>query len=110
MTPRGEGRHCASCDKVVVDLTRLTRADEYKQVRALIEAMPLLLHNHPDLRLIIGGTGDDLAPLRQTVHDLALQHAIQLPGAIAAAELPDHYRLARLFALACFSRIAGTKS
>ena len=80
-------------------LTRLTRADEYKQVRALIEAMPVLLHDHPDLRLIIGGTGDDLEPLRQSVQDLTLQHAIQLPGAIADEELADHYRLARLFAL-----------
>ena len=26
MTPRGEGRHCARCDRVVVDLSRLTRA------------------------------------------------------------------------------------
>ncbi len=80
-------------------LTRLSRLDRYKHVDALIEAMPPLLEHVPDLRLLIGGTGDDLPRLRALVRERSLTQAVLLPGRIAAAELPDHYRLATLFAL-----------
>ncbi len=33
MLPRGEGRHCASCEKTVVDLTRVTRRQAEQLVR-----------------------------------------------------------------------------
>jgi glycosyltransferase involved in cell wall biosynthesis len=84
---------------VIFCLTRLTRLDRNKHVRALIAAMPELLKRFPDLCLLIGGSGDDLDPLREEVNRLDLARHILLPGAIDAAELPDHYRLARVFAL-----------
>ncbi len=80
-------------------LTRLSSLDRYKHVQALIEAMPPLLQRFPDLRLLIGGTGDDLPRLRQLVRELGLAASVLLPGKIAAAELADHHRLATVFAL-----------
>jgi glycosyltransferase involved in cell wall biosynthesis len=65
----------------------------------LIEAMPALRQRFPRLRLLIGGVGDDRPRLQELVHDRGLVEAVLLPGKIAADELPDHYRLATVFAL-----------
>lgn len=54
MTPRGEGRHCTSCDKTVVDLTRLTRAQAEATVKAhggaLCGRLALDAHGEPVFR------------------------------------------------------------
>ncbi|MGB7564419.1 MAG: glycosyltransferase family 4 protein, partial [Prochlorococcaceae cyanobacterium] len=80
-------------------LTRLSRHDRYKHVDALIEAMPPLLERFPDLRLLIGGTGDDRPRLQELARQRGLGEVVLLPGKLAAGELADHYRLASLFAL-----------
>lgn len=80
-------------------LTRLSIQDRYKGVRALIEALPPLLIHWPDLRLLIGGCGDDLLPLRAEVAAAGLDQQVLLPGLIPQAELADHFRLASVFAL-----------
>ncbi|MCP9849793.1 glycosyltransferase [Cyanobium sp. Morenito 9A2] len=80
-------------------LTRLSSLDRYKHVDGLITAMPELLRSRPDLRLLIGGEGDDRARLQALVQERGLGAAVQLIGNIGADDLPDHYRLASLFAL-----------
>lgn len=89
----------AAGQPLIFCLTRLSSQDRYKHVDNLIEAMPLLLRRFPDLRLLIGGVGDDLPRLRRLVRQRGLAEVVLLPGKIAAPELPDHYRLATVFAL-----------
>lgn len=80
-------------------LTRLSAREPYKNVQGLIEAMPTLLERWPDLRLLIGGEGDDRPRLMALVEALDLQGCVLFAGRLADGELPDHYRLATVFAL-----------
>ena len=84
---------------VIFCLSRLSRFDQYKNIHALLEAMPHLLRQFPTLQLIIGGSGDDLPRLQALSNQLQLQGAVRFVGAIADAELVGHYRLATVFAL-----------
>jgi len=84
---------------LVFSLTRLSVADRAKNIDRLIEAMLELRRAIPDVVLLIGGEGDDRPRLHGMVKSLGLEHCVLLPGLIAADELPDHYRLARVFAL-----------
>lgn len=84
---------------VIFTLSRLSTNDRYKRIRSIIDAIPDLLVRFPDIRLIIGGTGDDYGPLREYIAVRDLDQYVFLPGLIPAAELADHFRLASLFAL-----------
>lgn len=88
-----------SDQQVVFCLTRLTSGDRDKHVDSLIEAMPILRRHIPDIRLLIGGSGDDLGRLRDLVDHYGLSDAVVFAGAINENELADHYRLASVFAL-----------
>lgn len=84
---------------LLFSLTRLSIADRPKRIERLIEAMPELRQQHPDLRLLIGGDGDDRPRLQALVQRLGLSGAVLLPGRLADDELADHFRLATVFAL-----------
>ena len=84
---------------VIFTLTRLSRGDRAKHIDRLIAAMPELRRRFPGATLLIGGDGDDRPRLQALVHQLELDQAVLLPGRLADEELPDHYRLARVFAL-----------
>ncbi len=84
---------------VIVSLSRLSRADAYKHLDRLIQALPALLQHWPDLRLQIAGDGDDRPRLQAIASELAVQSAVIFTGRIADAELADHLRLATVFAL-----------
>lgn len=84
---------------LIFSLTRLSAGDRAKHLDRLIGAMPELLRSHADAVLLIGGDGDDRPRLQALVRRLGLEGSVLLPGRIADAELPDHYRLARVFAL-----------
>jgi glycosyltransferase involved in cell wall biosynthesis len=84
---------------VIVSLSRLSRADAYKHLDRLIEALPALLPQWPDLRLLIAGDGDDRPRLQAIAERLCVRSAVIFAGRIADAELADHLRLATAFAL-----------
>jgi glycosyltransferase involved in cell wall biosynthesis len=84
---------------VVFSLTRLSVGDRAKHLDRLIQAMLELRSSIPDVVLLIGGEGADRPRLQGIVQSLGLGDCVLLPGQIAADELPDHYRLARVFAL-----------
>jgi glycosyltransferase involved in cell wall biosynthesis len=84
---------------LIFSLSRLSHFDRYKNIHALLEAMPALLQLFPDLQLIIGGDGDDRPHLQALASQLRVGSAVRFVGAIPEAELADHFRLASLFAL-----------
>ncbi len=56
----------------------------------LVKAMPGILKNHPQARLVVAGAGDLYWPLRVYSRYLLLEHAVRLPGSVegqAACEL-----------------------
>lgn len=84
---------------LILSLTRLSRCDHYKNIDALLRAMPLLLEDQPELRLMLAGEGDDRPRLQQLARDLGVGAQVIFTGRLEDAELVDHYRLATVFAL-----------
>ncbi len=84
---------------VIFTLSRLSRYDSYKNIDRLIEALPDLIPEFPDLRLLIAGDGDDKPRLENLADHLGLGRYVIFAGRISEVELPDHHRMASVFAL-----------
>ena len=84
---------------VITTVARLTKADIYKGIDTLIEAMPLVRRAFPDATLRIIGHGDDALRLRQLANDLGLQQGVQMLGFVSDAELQQQLKQCTLFAL-----------
>jgi glycosyltransferase involved in cell wall biosynthesis len=55
----------------------------------LVKAMPAVLKNHPQARLVIVGDGGDYWPLRVYTRYLLLEHAVRLPGHVEGDALDE---------------------
>ncbi len=84
---------------LILTLSRLSRLDRYKHIDALIEALPALLPQWPDLCLMVAGEGDDRHRLQTSARRLGLAQNVIFTGRLSESELADHYRLASVFAL-----------
>lgn len=84
---------------VILTVARLTKADTYKGVDTVIEAMPRVLRALPRARLRIVGEGDDLPRLREIAATLKLGSAVTFTGLISDEALRAEYRGCDLFAL-----------
>ncbi|MER3405323.1 MAG: glycosyltransferase family 1 protein, partial [Chloroflexota bacterium] len=82
----------AADDIVLLFVGRLTWV---KGVANLVRAMPLVLQEHPQARLIILGRGEDEALIRGLVGSLNLEHAVRLRCEfVSEDERIAHYALA----------------
>ncbi|MCX7379996.1 MAG: glycosyltransferase family 4 protein [Alphaproteobacteria bacterium] len=82
---------------VFVTVSRLL---EKKGVDTAIRALAAILPRHPECRLLVVGTGPMETGLRALAHTLGLTGHVIFAGAVADAELADHYRLGDAFVLA----------
>lgn len=93
------GRPLRACPPTILVITRLTRADRYKGVEHMIQAMPAIRAELPAARLRIVGRGDDLPYLQQLRDNLALGDAVEFLGYVDDHRLKEELRSCRLFAL-----------
>jgi glycosyltransferase involved in cell wall biosynthesis len=84
---------------VILVVTRLTRADRYKGVEHMVEAMPAIRARVPDAILRIIGRGDDLVYLQGLRDKLGLRHAIEFLGYVDDRRMAAELRACSLFAL-----------
>jgi glycosyltransferase involved in cell wall biosynthesis len=68
-----------------------------KGFQVLIEILPSLLTEHPELRVVLAGGGDLLETFRETTRPWS--DRIFLPGSVLRDTLPDLYRAADVFVL-----------
>jgi phosphatidylinositol alpha-1,6-mannosyltransferase len=87
---------------VVVSVSRLVPR---KGMDVLIRAAARLAPIHPDLEVVIGGTGRDRARLERLVVELAAP--VRLLGRVDDADLPALYGAADIFAMDCRNRWLG---
>ncbi len=73
------------------------RLVEKKGLQYLLQAMPHILAERPDVQLTIAGFGPELAARQQQVTELGLSAHVQFLGAVPQAELPALYRCAAVF-------------
>ncbi|MEM6287897.1 MAG: glycosyltransferase family 4 protein [Bacteroidota bacterium] len=84
---------------VLMTLARLSAAEQYKGVDEVMEAMPALLEDLPDLAYLICGSGDDRDRLEAKAASLGLGDRVVFAGYVPEAEKADHFRLGDAFAM-----------
>jgi phosphatidyl-myo-inositol dimannoside synthase len=84
---------------VMLTVGRLATGERYKGVDEVIEVMPRLLRQLPDLRYLVIGDGSDRARLEAKVRAQRLSDHVIFAGRIAEAEKVDHYNLADLYVM-----------
>lgn len=89
----------ASDQPVILTVSRLTIADNYKGVDHLISAMPAILESSPKTVLRIIGRGDDIPRLQNLRDQLALSDSVQFAGFVSDEQLPLEFAGATCFAL-----------
>ena len=65
----------------------------------LVKAMPVVLKNHPQARLIVVGDGTEYWPLRVYARYLLLEHAVRLPGHLGDGEVDEFIEAADVIAV-----------
>ena len=87
--------HCQG-SKVILSVGRL---NYQKGFQYLIEAMPAVLQQIPNVKLIIIGEGEQFAYLKQLSKSLGLSESVIFTGAIDSTEIPTAYSAADVFVL-----------
>ena len=67
-----------------------------KGVQTVIEAMPMVLEEIPDLRFLVAGTGPHARALQAMIEELGLGHKIKMLGFVEADILAKFYKCADL--------------
>ena len=84
---------------VLMTLGRLSAAERYKGFDEVIEALPALSEEIPDLAYLICGDGDDRPRLERKASELGVADRVVFAGYVPEQEKADHYRLADAFAM-----------
>jgi glycosyltransferase involved in cell wall biosynthesis len=84
---------------VLFTLGRISSLEQYKGHETVLHAVKSLISFKPDMRYVIGGSGDDVPRIRQLIKQLGLQKHVILTGFISDAEICDHYNLCDLFVM-----------
>jgi glycosyltransferase involved in cell wall biosynthesis len=84
---------------VLLTVARLSAAERYKGLDEVLEVLPELARQVPEIAHLIAGDGTDRARLEDKVASLGLRGRVVFAGKIADAELVDHFRLADAFVM-----------
>ncbi|MEM1093159.1 MAG: glycosyltransferase family 4 protein [Bacteroidota bacterium] len=70
-----------------------------KGVDTMLEALPAIIRQHPDVVYLIGGTGPTEATLQQQVDDAGLSAHVRFLGRVPDADLVSYYNLCEVFVM-----------
>lgn len=76
-------------------ISRLSKDEDYKGHRELIDAWPLVLRQKSDARLLIAGDGDLRGELEQLVHSRGLDETIEFLGKVSEQTKTDLLKTCR---------------
>lgn len=85
--------------RVLMTLGRLSADERYKGVDEILELLPALARQFPNIAYLIVGDGDDRPRLEAKAGDLNIGDRVVFTGYVLENEKADHYRLADVFAM-----------
>ena len=80
-------------------LLSVARLVPRKGIDTVLQALPQLLVQSPDLQYWIVGNGPTRASLGQQAQELGLMHAVRFMDEVSDSDLPDIYRRATIFVM-----------
>lgn len=84
---------------ILMTLGRLAANEQYKGFDEVMESLPELAKQIPDIAYLIVGNGDDKQRLQTKAEKLGVADRVVFTGYIPEAEKVDHYRLADVYAM-----------
>lgn len=84
---------------VLLTVSRLSAAERYKGHDELLDLLPRLASDVPDIAYLVVGDGDDRPRLQGKAVALGLADRVVFAGHVPEAEKADHYRLADAFVM-----------
>jgi glycosyltransferase involved in cell wall biosynthesis len=84
---------------VILTVTRLDRIANYKGYDKILQALPQIRQQIPNVHYILAGKGDDRTRIESMISSLDLQDCVTLAGFVPEDELCDHYNLCDVFAM-----------
>lgn len=84
---------------VILTLGRLESLEQYKGFDEVIDVLPILIEDIPNLTYLISGDGSDRSRLESKVKALGLQEYVVFTGYVPEEEKSDHYRLADAYVM-----------
>ena len=93
-------RYALQDKQVLMTLGRLVSVERYKGFDEVLEVMPQMIKDIPNLAYLIAGDGSDRQRLEKKVTDLGLTGHVVFAGRISELEKADHYRLADAYVMA----------
>lgn len=92
-------KHGLEHKRVLMTLGRMTGSEKYKGFDEVLEALPDLIEEYPDLAYLIVGGGNDLERLREKAAALGIGERVVMAGQVSEDEKVDYYNLADAFLL-----------
>ncbi len=85
--------------RVLLTVSRLSRSDRYKGHRSVIDLLPALRQEFPDLVYLVVGEGEDRPELGAHADERGVGDAVVFAGAIRAEAMVDVFRSADVFVM-----------
>jgi phosphatidyl-myo-inositol dimannoside synthase len=92
-------RYGLSGKTVLMTLGRLAAAEKYKGFDEVMELLPALLKDIPNIAYMIVGDGDDRPRLEAKAESLGVGDRVVFTGFISESEKADHFRLVDAFVM-----------
>src|SRR5262245_11665576 len=93
--------------KIMLTLGRMAAGECYKGFDEVIDVLPRLLQQFPDLKYLIVGDGSDRGRLEAAVKARDLSHCVIFAGRIPESEKVAHYNLADVFVMPSYGEGFG---
>lgn len=85
-------------ERVVLTVARLSAGERYKGYDRIVRALPSIQATGA-IRFVLVGEGDDRPRIEQLAREVGVERQVTFAGFVPNEELPDHYRLADVFAM-----------
>lgn len=91
--------HLTEKQPIILTVARLDSSEQYKGYDHILQALPEIRRQVPQVHYILVGQGSDRARIEQLITNLNLQDCVTLTGFVPDEELCDHYNLCDVFAM-----------
>ena len=84
---------------IILTVTRLASGDRYKGYDQIIQSLPAIRRQIPNIHYLLVGKGDDRERIEAMVKSTDVCDCVTLAGFVSDNELADHYNLCDVFAM-----------